>query len=674
MRKVSLLSLFILLFSIIPLWSNGNSYSNCYFFLKDNSHVKNHFFSCIQTLNCDWEFYWNKTPALVQQLVDDGIEPDTTIKVPSYWNDTVSYLTGKKSPFGSGSYRIVVENLTPNTKYGIMINESPSTSAAIYVDRQIIYTCGDPFGISSEKSHSIIKPIYAHFISNETGTAEIIIYVTNYFYRIGGIWTPVQMGPNDEVFKYYNVMAGSYLISLGVLIFMSLLNLIQFFLNRTQKQYLFLFFITFASITRVSVAGFNTLNMFIPGLSAEIKTKIEFIAIWVIPFVYYRLITYLYPSRSFKNIKLKPSNFIRHTYLSFAFVIGILSLVLPPYQSTKTVPYLQVTAFSGAFLGLLIVITNLFKRKKYCLFHLLGIFFLLGGFVIDMLFENNKEVLKISYMPMFFALFSLTLIAMLSKIQNDNFKESEDLTNDLQTTNLSYIRFVPLEFLSMLKKDSITKIELGDHTNVEMSILYSKISIFDIKNSRIPDSDQQYKIFCEYLRMISPFITRHNGFISKFLSGGIIALFPGIDTADDALYASLKMVEALRQLNNKYEPEGIQVNVFTGVHYGKMILGTIGDATRLDDTVISDTVNTVSRIESVCERLNKNVIISEDLQKITAPQTPEVVNFTQLQPIQIKGKSKTLQLVACEAKSDFYEQPELDFHVEEAVLGELEEI
>ena len=39
-----------------------------------------------------------------------------------------------------------------------------------------------------------------------------------------------------------------------------------------------------------------------------------------------------------------------------------------------------------------------------------------------------------------------------------------------------------------------------------------------------------------------------------------------------------------------------------GVHYGKMILGMIGEEHRLDDTVISDTVNTASRIESYAVR------------------------------------------------------------------------
>ena len=78
-----------------------------------------------------------------------------------------------------------------------------------------------------------------------------------------------------------------------------------------------------------------------------------------------------------------------------------------------------------------------------------------------------------------------------------------------------------------------------------------------------------------------------------------------------------------------------------------MIIGTIGEEGRLDDTVISDTVNTVARIESVCERLNTNIIISQALEKIISDDLPMFesdIQLTELEAISVKGKSKPLQL------------------------------
>ena len=70
-----------------------------------------------------------------------------------------------------------------------------------------------------------------------------------------------------------------------------------------------------------------------------------------------------------------------------------------------------------------------------------------------------------------------------------------------------------------------------------------------------------------------------------------------------------------------------------------MIAGTLGEAGRLDDTVISDTVNTVARIESVCERLNKNIIISQSLKNQIENNNDLYIKLTELESISVKGKS-----------------------------------
>ena len=75
-----------------------------------------------------------------------------------------------------------------------------------------------------------------------------------------------------------------------------------------------------------------------------------------------------------------------------------------------------------------------------------------------------------------------------------------------------------------------------------------------------------------------------------------------------------------------------------------MIIGTIGEENRLDDTVISDTVNTASRIESVCEKLGKNIIISQVLHKRISQESTLPVELNELEAIYVKGKEKPLQL------------------------------
>ena len=109
-----------------------------------------------------------------------------------------------------------------------------------------------------------------------------------------------------------------------------------------------------------------------------------------------------------------------------------------------------------------------------------------------------------------------------------------------------------------------------------------------------------------------------------------MALFPNSET--DAVRAALEINDCTKN------------NTWIGIHYGPMIIGTIGEENRLDDTVISDTVNTASRIESVCEKLGKNIIISQVLHKRISQESTLPVELNELEAIYVKGKEKPLQL------------------------------
>ena len=80
-----------------------------------------------------------------------------------------------------------------------------------------------------------------------------------------------------------------------------------------------------------------------------------------------------------------------------------------------------------------------------------------------------------------------------------------------------------------------------------------------------------------------------------------------------------------------------------------MIIGTVGEENRLDDTVISDTVNTAARIESVCEKLKKPILISQEIENNLVELNGEEIKdlgieFVKLEEIFVKGKEKPLQL------------------------------
>ncbi len=88
------------------------------------------------------------------------------------------------------------------------------------------------------------------------------------------------------------------------------------------------------------------------------------------------------------------------------------------------------------------------------------------------------------------------------------------------------------------------------------------------------------------------------------------------NSALDAFRAALDMRKALVSVNKEFEQAGLpQLSFGIGIHTGPVFAGTIGAASRMEYTVIGDTVNTASRMESLCKTYKKDLLISEAAAK-----------------------------------------------------------
>jgi class 3 adenylate cyclase len=109
---------------------------------------------------------------------------------------------------------------------------------------------------------------------------------------------------------------------------------------------------------------------------------------------------------------------------------------------------------------------------------------------------------------------------------------------------------------------------------------------------------------------MSPIIQRHGGFIDKFIGDAIMALFQR--SVVDAVGASVEMQLYLKEYNAYRADKGYQpIEIGIGVHTGSLMLGTIGAEDRLEGTVISDTVNLASRIETLTKVYGSRIAVSE---------------------------------------------------------------
>jgi two-component system sensor histidine kinase ChiS len=216
----------------------------------------------------------------------------------------------------------------------------------------------------------------------------------------------------------------------------------------------------------------------------------------------------------------------------------------------------------------------------------------------------------------------------------------KDRINDIQIINSSYGRFVPKEFLTLLEKKSIMDVSIGDSTSLKMSVLFSDMRDFtSISENMSPK--ENFDFLNNYLESMTPAINNNNGFIDKYIGDAVMALFP--TSAEDSVKAALEMNKELINFNAARTLSGGEtVNMGVGIHIGQLVLGTIGRETRMETTVISDTVNASARLESLNKIYGTNVLISGVVRNELSQTTQKMCRL--IDRTQVKGKSEFLDV------------------------------
>jgi len=214
----------------------------------------------------------------------------------------------------------------------------------------------------------------------------------------------------------------------------------------------------------------------------------------------------------------------------------------------------------------------------------------------------------------------------------------EQLNHQNKKTAESFARFVPMEFIDFLQKDSISDINLGDQTEKNMTILFSDIRNFTSLSENM-SAKENFAFINNYLKHIGPLVRKHGGFIDKYIGDAIMALFP---TPEGAVNTAIDMIETLKLFNKKHINEYAPVNIGIGIHSGELILGTIGEEQRMESTVISDAVNVASRLENMTKTHGATILLSHDT--FSQLVDTDLIPYRFLGETLVKGKTAPISL------------------------------
>ncbi|MDF3819255.1 adenylate/guanylate cyclase domain-containing protein [Leptospira sp. 96542] len=178
----------------------------------------------------------------------------------------------------------------------------------------------------------------------------------------------------------------------------------------------------------------------------------------------------------------------------------------------------------------------------------------------------------------------------------------------------------------------------------EVTVLFSDIRGFtSLSESMQPEEVVQF--LNEYLTIMVHIIFKNGGTLDKFMGDGILAYFGAplkqVDHVKLAVQTARDMFLAMKELNNVRELRGeSNLEIGIGIHSGNVILCDIGSEQRKEHTIIGDTVNLASRLESKTKELGVSLLVSESV----ADQTKQEFNWIKIkEPLTIKGKKEKIQ-------------------------------
>ncbi|MDY7013972.1 MAG: adenylate/guanylate cyclase domain-containing protein, partial [Cyanobacteriota bacterium] len=114
-------------------------------------------------------------------------------------------------------------------------------------------------------------------------------------------------------------------------------------------------------------------------------------------------------------------------------------------------------------------------------------------------------------------------------------------------------------------------------------------------------------------------------------------------TADDALKAAIAMLNILAEYNQTRQlPHRPPIAIGIGINTGSVMLGTIGGRSRIDSTVIGDTVNLAARLEQLTKTYQTPLLISHDT--VSALHEPNDYCLRLIGRVQIRGKANRVAI------------------------------
>jgi adenylate cyclase len=161
----------------------------------------------------------------------------------------------------------------------------------------------------------------------------------------------------------------------------------------------------------------------------------------------------------------------------------------------------------------------------------------------------------------------------------------------------------------------------------------------------------------DYMATMCRFIVAHHGHVNKFIGDGILAVFADTDESAEPGGHALRAVRCATEMVTA--PSAFRTG--TGMHSGEVVIGNVGSSDKMEFTVLGDTVNLASRLESLNKEHKTNLLMSGT----THEMLEGAIDTVYLGAVPVRGKTEPMKLYT--AASLLTDEIRQTHHLEQSV-------
>jgi adenylate cyclase len=354
--------------------------------------------------------------------------------------------------------------------------------------------------------------------------------------------------------------------------------------------------------------------------------------------------------------RVPPPFFKDKIILVGASAAGLMDLRATPIQGVYPGVEIHATLIQN-------IINNdfLVKAKPWMMFLIIVLLSILAG-TITLLFK-----------PIWTAVLNVLIIAGYFTVSYQMFVKHDlwiDVVRPVVTILFTYIGIMMYRYLTEEKEKKFIRgafqhylsptviaqltenpamLKLGGEKKV-LTAFFSDIAGFSTFSEKLSPEDL-VKLLNEYLTEMCDIILKYEGTVDKFEGDAVIAFFGAPISYDDharrACLVSLEMQHVMMpKLREKWAKEPHwpdivpKMKMRIGLNTGPMVVGNMGSRTRMDYTMMGDSVNLAARLEGVNKQYGTHLMISE----FTRAAAVDHIETRMLDKIRVVGKSEPVKV------------------------------